>query len=537
LSSLHVKHRFGFVAIFFISLTVIVSLLMPARVHAGASAVVEPDTGIVGTPVTIKGENFTGTLAVLHWDGEVVAEDIPISEEGTVSFDYVIPSAGRGEHTIFISDDTNWSGSTATVVFNVLPHIEIFPRAGKEATLITVTGKGFDNNEMNITITWDGNIFPISPIKADKYGTWYATITIPGDSAGERLIGAWGSTTTADEVDEVTLIVAPWLTIEPTSGIVGTKVSVTGWGFRLNELGITTTWDEEPVKMDIRPLADGSIKEEFIVPASTRGYHTVSVFGKLYTIKGDLPEFEFEVKPSIKVAPETGKRGTKVTITGAGFAANEKTVITFDDKVADTVTADMQGSFRAVITVPWTQVKEHEITADGGEGSFVRADFLTEAMSSPVPVLKIPPGDSVYAVFGSLVDVFFHGFPYIIGKDIGPPALIFEWSDVGVGKEVKYEIQIATDTSFATPVLEKVVSGDSEYPLSDADQLEQGTYVWRVKAVDSLGNESPWSEMSQFEIEVMPQKVLIFTCVILALLLAMLILIGIMVWNRVTRIR
>jgi hypothetical protein len=510
---------------------------MPARVHAGASAVVEPESGIVGSSVTVTGSNFAGKLAVLHWDGQVMAEDIPISEEGNISVDLVIPNASGGEHTILITDDTNWSGSTATAVFNVLPYIELFPKAGKESTLITVTGKGFGSNETNITVTWDDSIFPISSIKADKYGTWHAMITIPGDAMGERAIGAWGSITPADEVDKVILIVTPWLVVEPVSGVVGTEVMVTGWGFRVNELGITATWDDKPVKIDIRPLSDGSIKEKFAVPPSTRGYHKINVFGKLYTQQGDLPEIEFEVKPSIDISPESGKRGTKVTVDGVGFAAGEKTVIKYDNQLMDTVVADTEGSFSAVITVPRSKLTEHEISANGDKGSFVRTDFFTQQSSWPAPVLQFPPSDAVYDVFGSLIEVFFDGFTYIFGKNVRPPELVFEWSDVESGEGVRYKIQIATDMSFANPVLEKMVSGGSEYPLSGTDQLKQGTYLWRVRVVDSEGNEGPWSEISQFEIEVMPPKVLIFTCVVLALLLALIILIGIMVWRRISSIR
>jgi hypothetical protein len=531
------KYRPGFLSSVLVFVIAILSLLVPAPVHAGAGATVAPDAGTAGTSVLVEGENFTGTLAVIHWDGQVVAEDVPISEEGNISFDLVVPNASGDEHTILITDDTNWSGSTATAVFTVLPDIELFPRWGEESTLITVTGKGFGSNETNITVTWDDSMYPISPIKADKYGTWYGMLTVPGAAMGEHLIGAYGSTTPADEVDRVTLIVTPWLIVEPESGTVGTKVTVTGWGFRLNELGITITWDESPVKTDIRPLSDGSIKETFTTPASARGYHKINIFGKLYTNKGDLPEIEFEVSPSMQITPVSGKRGTKVTVSGTGFARGEKAAIQFDSKVIDTATADAEGSFQSVITVPRSELMEHEISVSGDEGSFARVDFLTEKSTSPAPVLEFPPGDAVYDIFGSLVDVFFHGFTYIFGKNVRPPALVFEWSDVEAGEELRYKIQIATDMSFTAPVLEKTVSGGSEYPLSGTDELKQGTYMWRVRMMDDEGDEGPWSEISQFEIEVMPPKVLIFTCVVLALLLALLVLIGIMVWNRLSRIR
>ncbi|MEM2878493.1 MAG: GLUG motif-containing protein [Candidatus Hadarchaeales archaeon] len=54
-----------------------------------------------------------------------------------------------------------------------------------------------------------------------------------------------------------------------------------------------------------------------------------------------------------------------------------------------------------------------------------------------------------------------------------------------------YEIQIATDNGFGSPLVHENVSLSIYTP---PDNLDWGTYYWRVKARDKAGNEGGWSE-------------------------------------------
>ena len=79
----------------------------------------------------------------------------------------------------------------------------------------------------------------------------------------------------------------------------------------------------------------------------------------------------------------------------------------------------------------------------------------------------------------------------------------FDWEDVtDDSPPVTYALQIATDEEFTKLVLEKTDLSESEYTLTEGEQLEstkeEAPYYWRVKAVSGLEaegdlEESEWS--------------------------------------------
>jgi hypothetical protein len=91
-----------------------------------------------------------------------------------------------------------------------------------------------------------------------------------------------------------------------------------------------------------------------------------------------------------------------------------------------------------------------------------------------------------------------------MGETIKGP-LTFDWEDVSDdSKPVTYTLQIATDESFVAIalILEKTGLASSQYEIVATDQLASTTggnlYNWRVRAVDSAGNESLWTGIGQF---------------------------------------
>jgi hypothetical protein len=63
----------------------------------------------------------------------------------------------------------------------------------------------------------------------------------------------------------------------------------------------------------------------------------------------------------------------------------------------------------------------------------------------------------------------------------------FQWFGAIVGK---FEIQIDDNPDFSSSVLTQILTGNSCTPAN----LYPGKYYWRVRAIDSLGNASRWSE-------------------------------------------
>ncbi len=513
-------------------LIVLVSVSTP--VYA-ASGTVRPVSGIAGSTVSVSGENFSGKLATIHWDDQILVEEVPISETGSLNCDLVIPVSSKGEHTILITDDSNWSASTASVIFTMLPRIDILSHIVEELDQITVTGKGFDSNETDIRITWDGDIASSSPVTANGLGTWYGTLTIPRTTKGRHHIGAVGSTTSSNEVDEVMVIVSPWVEAEPLSGPADTRIVINVWGFKTSEGGINITWDDEIVRADLTAEPNGTLSTIIHVPASIRGHHTISIYGRIFTVKGTIPDIGFEVVPQIKVQPDSGDKGTVVTVTGTGYAGGENIQISFDEMLLDMkVATDNRGSFEAFLTVPQSVLTEHTITAVDGSAHSAQADFFTEKTPPPAPQLLSPATGAELALFTSLGEVFSRSLKYLRGRVFKPSTVMFEWAVVNEPEGLHYILQVARGNNFSSPVLDKEIANGTRYTLSADDILPKGYYSWRVKAVDSVGNESPWSEVSELNVLLMPERLLIFTIAILVLFVAAVVL-GVVVGWRISR--
>ena len=155
----HSKVLLALLAIIFI--LPFIFLALPIPVHA-SNITISPTSGTVRTFVHVSGDGFSGRLATIYWDTQIIASRIPISETGELTSDLQVPTGCRGSHTIKITDDSNWASSTASATFTVLPGLEIFPRIGRPYTLVTVIGNGFVCFEKDIKVTWDKTVLPIS---------------------------------------------------------------------------------------------------------------------------------------------------------------------------------------------------------------------------------------------------------------------------------------------------------------------------------------------------------------------------------------
>jgi hypothetical protein len=536
---MHIK---GLVAALVSTITLLSTMLLvfPAPVHA-TSIALNPLSGTVGTSVSISGEGFAGHLATIYWDDQVILTKLPISQEGTLTCNLNIPHASKGEHILQITDDSNWASSTASSTFTVLPKIEVFPHVGRAWATVTVTGSGFAAFEKDIRVTWDGNILPVSTA-ADKSGSWSNSFDIGEATKGNHLIGAFSSTTDAAEIAPVTFIIGPVAEAEPVSGPVGTEITINGFGFRTGEDGITITYDGKIILCNMVAEADGSWSTTLNIPPSTEGNHTIVVYGSSFTPIGIVPSIDFNVVPQIEPQPASGNKGTKVTITGTGFSQGEAVTLSFDEMTLDkTAIADNTGSFNAIFEVPQSKAREHTITASGKEGNSARASFIIEKIAPSAPQLLSPEEGARLEIFSSFVDVLVGTAKYLIGsvnylgyprqQGLGTPAATFDWSEVDKPGNVKYTIQITLDDDFASPTIVKEGLVDSEYTLSNKDILTPGNYNWRVRAIDDVGNESPWSEVQQFEVITISSRVLIISLAIPVLLIAIIVAAGLLTWR------
>ena len=526
-----------------LALTVTIPLILlasPVPVHA-ASITVAPTSGTVGTSIQISGNGFAGRLANIHWDDQIMLSKIPISETGELTCNLKVPPACRGNHIIKITDDSNWTASTASATFTVFPEITIFPRIARAHTTVSVIGNGFAASEKNIKITWDGVVLPASTT-ANYVGTWGINFDVPETKKGEHFIGAFSSSTDASEINEHRFIVAPFAKVEPTSGPVGTEIIIDGFGFRTGEDGITITWDGEIILCNIVGGPDGSWSAKLNIPPCTKGYHTIGVYGSSFTPKGIVPDTDFNVVPHIELQPASGNKGTKVTVNGAGFANGETITLSFEGITLDAkAITDNAGSFSTAFEVPQSRVKDNKVKATGSVGNSAEAIFVAEKIAPPAPTLLSPLHGAKLKIFDSFSDVLLGPAKRITEiitfrdsrqQDSGPPIAAFDWSDVNTEGKVSYTLQIARGGDFSSQVLLKENLADSEYTLSRNGISTKEIYFWRVKAVDDVGNESPWSEVQEFDVISMSNQDLILSLTIPILFIFAIVAIAVLTWRK-----
>jgi hypothetical protein len=82
--------------------------------------------------------------------------------------------------------------------------------------------------------------------------------------------------------------------------------------------------------------------------------------------------------------------------------------------------------------------------------------------------------------------------------------LLWEASVDDSGNSPMYKVQYARDAAFTDDVR---TQSDIDTPTLNLDNLEDGTWYWRVKASDTAGNTSSWSNSYSFVVDTQPPKI------------------------------
>ncbi|MBM4463373.1 MAG: hypothetical protein FJ012_08565, partial [Chloroflexi bacterium] len=79
-----------------------------------------------------------------------------------------------------------------------------------------------------------------------------------------------------------------------------------------------------------------------------------------------------------------------------------------------------------------------------------------------------------------------------------------DWSDVTDPSGVSYSLQIDDNADFSSPVVSKEELAESVYTLTEGEALSDGTYYWRLGAIDGVGNDSGWTDAWSVIIDTTP---------------------------------
>ncbi|HUV56989.1 MAG TPA: IPT/TIG domain-containing protein [Dehalococcoidales bacterium] len=279
-------------------------------VLAGSIKEIDPDSGIVGTEVEISGEYFEGNddITIYFDDEEVDIEDGDEETDSDGDFKdalIIIPESTAGEHTIAVEDE---SEHRAEVEFTVESEMTIGSTSGEIDKKITVAGTGFKGDD-EITVNVGGIEVITEPatIETDEYGSFSGRFVVPDRDPDTYEVEV--SDGTNEETANFTILVSLSMNISPTSGNIGTTITITGTGFVANGTATIKYGDTNVATVPI--TSDKTLSASFDAPASSGGAHNIVVsdgtntLTATFTMESTAPSIPAPLKPEMGVKAES----------------------------------------------------------------------------------------------------------------------------------------------------------------------------------------------------------------------------------------
>jgi hypothetical protein len=321
---------------------------------------VNPEDGPVGSNVRVKGQGFAedeGSIELRYYPGssyETVLDNIEADENGSWEKAFLVPSSARGAHRLDATGETSAASTVHDTTFEVTPAISIVDESGRSidnpsgspGQNITMTGNGFYASDRYIKILFAGEEAQTEIIRTDDNGHWEGHFEVPAMPIGIYGVTAEGELTPAEDLTPLSFEIRSGLVLSPAGGHVGTELTVTGYGFPVNE-DVNVMYDGN--QMETAGTDDhGSFWISFIVPESQHGQRTVKAQDAsgnnataIFTMESNPPGtpepispdgsragFIGGVRPTFKwseVSDESGisyslQIATGANVTAAGFA-------------------------------------------------------------------------------------------------------------------------------------------------------------------------------------------------------------------------
>ena len=276
-----------------------------------------------------------------------------------------------------------------------VPSVSLSPSFGAAGTSVTITGTGLIASHA-VTATFGSTPLALSgTCTTSSTGTLGGcTFTVPPSVSGPHTVMVTDGTNSPI----ATFAVLPLsVSLSPSSGIVGTPITITGAGFVASR-SLTVTYDGSttgmPTTCSTNSLGNVNPGCAFTVPLSSSGPHTVEVSDGT-----NSPTAKFAALPlSVSLSPSLGAVDTTVTIAGIGFLALHYLTVTYDGSSAGmptTCTTKAFGNISSgcIFMVPTSVLGPHVITVSDGTNS-PTATFTVTLLGATCPRTAVAVGSA-----------------------------------------------------------------------------------------------------------------------------------------------
>lgn len=286
-----------------------------------------PTTSSPGTSIFINGLCYPANTTVKIFfqtpsNGVITA----VTDQGGFFFSQLtIPSTYVPGTRYFVH--VNSSTFSVKILFTFTkPSISIFQGGGSGGggspafgSWAIVNGSGFAANE-TVDLVWADSVsgtMKAGIVGADPSGSLFDSFTMPSFPFGSTLqLVATGS---ISGVTASTLVhVTPGVIVNPTAGVIGTTVNLTGGGFGSKER--VKIVFQNAVVANAFSNTKGAFTTSFVVPTTANigfGYNDIVASGKT---SGAAVDASFGVEPNLSISPTQGTSGTLITVRGSHFS-------------------------------------------------------------------------------------------------------------------------------------------------------------------------------------------------------------------------
>jgi hypothetical protein len=410
------------------------------------SIILSPNSGPVGTGVTITGSGFNPAdagsclpVTSIPLPDIVTLPSCSISASGQLSASFTVSNtAAPGAHTIKVAGSTGDLALATFTVTTVTPRITITPAAGPSGITVGVTASGFSSSDTSLTflvspttLTMSTTTCVISPVGS---GGCTFTATMTSSVPQGYTISAIGNI--AGDTAPATFILSSTpssISVSPTSGPSGTLISVSGTipvaahgspptGYTSCTIGggsgsgISISTSSCQI-ISFTPAASGlpaysTFAGSFIVGNQAPGTYTVRVTGSGASAPSGYANYVeatfILTGPKIILNPSSGGRGLSVAVTGSGFsfADNTCSVSSSNGNLIQNNACTINGGTGAAsggFIVGSLNPGTYSVRLTGNTGDFAETTFTVVAG----PSIKLTPSSGAV---GTTVSVTGSGF-------------------------------------------------------------------------------------------------------------------------------
>jgi hypothetical protein len=415
----------------------------------------DPQAGVVGTELTIEGEGFYADKVVtLYYDDRLLGTETATAT-GEFSYHLTLPASTAGEHEIRAR---NAEGDSAEAEFEVVPSIFIDPTSGAAGSVLFVSGHGFSSRvNVGIYFTFD----EVAIARTDELGNFeIAFFQVPQMTPGPYDVNvedAEGKMATAE------FAVIAGASLDKIEANVGTELTVTGTGFAAGGM-VTIAYDEVPVAQ-IQADRQGSFQAVLRVPASRHGSHFITVDDGensqqlVFNMESEAPSAPVLVQPV-----GTGQARAETQFDWADVE-DPSLPVTYRFQVASDRDFTAMVLAKDLADSEYTLSREERLAAVKKEAPYYWRVQAVDGAANESPWSDV---ESFY-VAAPPVPVML--LPEMDGE--AETATYFDWEDAtNLSPPMTYHLQVASDRSFASLVLEQVDLASSEYALTEKEKLE-----------------------------------------------------------------